>query len=133
MTSTVTDQKLSTIRRTYPSIPLVTGIPASASILEFGVPQGQLVPKGPQEGGKFLRIFSLHGYFASNTDGRLKVGAKNHETHVADISLSSPAVFPFPSFPKSLSIHTQNKDNKGIPTGTRPSSEAQRRRYSPRP
>lgn len=61
MTSTVSDQKLSAIHHTYPAIPLVTGIPASASILEFGVPQGQLSQRDHKKEASFVHFFlSLH-------------------------------------------------------------------------
>lgn len=61
MTFTVSDQKLSTIRCTYPAIPLVTGIPASASILESGVPQGRLSQRDHKKKASFVHFFlTLH-------------------------------------------------------------------------
>lgn len=61
MTFTVSDQKLSAIHRAHPAIPLVTGIPASASILEFGVPQGRLSQRDHKKEASFVHFFlTLH-------------------------------------------------------------------------
>lgn len=57
MTSTVSDQKLSTIRYAHLAIPLVAGIPASASILEFGAPQGQLSQRDHKKVASFVNFF----------------------------------------------------------------------------